>query len=249
MKMLTKILFVVLLSLQMITAQDCKSTVKINTPQSDLLIFIDNEYKGNGNIEVELNEGVHKVKLKEPGLRWNARSVQKEISINNCEQNYDFTFELEEEYLLETNPADVCVYVYDNDTLLGNTPLLISKKIETIELEKEDYKSRRLNLSGVSLQNPVSLEYTGELSELTASRKAKSFTDTPFFEILIGTAVGFGAVAAYYKIQADQSFDKYEETNEQKYLDETNRFDNISGIAFGALQINFGALIYFLLSD
>ena len=240
MKETLKILLVFFLLIQLSYAQNCKPVVEINAGNSDLLIFVDNKYIGNGNVKTTLEKGTHKIKIKEPGIRWDARSVTKEISIDNCEHEYDFTIRLEDEVLLKTNPEDV--YVYEENKLLGNTPLLISRNIETINLKKEDYKPRTLKLSDFSGTSPVKLDFTGEL-------KTKSFTETPYFGILIGTAVGLGAIAAYYKIQADQSYDKYEETKQQKYLDDTKHFDNVSGIAFGALQINFGALIYFLLSD
>jgi hypothetical protein len=240
MKEIFKILFVFFLFTQLSYAHDCKAVVKINSDNDDLLIFVDDKYAGNGTVEMNLEKGQHKIKVKEPGIKWDARSIQKVISIDNCEQNYSFTLQLEDEVLLKTNPDDV--YVYDKDLFLGNTPLLISRNVETIELEKRDYKLRTLKLSDLPGANPVKLDFTGEL-------KTKSFTETPYFGILIGTAVGLGAIAAYYKIQADQSYDKYEETKEGKYLDDTRHYDNISGIAFGALQINFGTLIYFLLSD
>ena len=240
MKNLLQILFLLLVGLNFISAQDCKSNLVLKAESEDLLIFIDNEYLGNGNVETSLSEGLHKIKIKEPGLRWDARTLEKEINITECGKEYNFTFKFDEEYLLETNPSNV--WVYSNDTLVGNTPILISKNIETIKLEKEDYKTRILNVNQLSSTDKIHLDFTGEL-------KTKRFIETPFFELLVGTAVGLGALAAYYKIQADQSFDKYEETKEQRYLDDTDKYDNISGIAFGALQLNFGALIYFLLSD
>ena len=240
MKESLKILLVLLLFGQLSYPQECKPVVRINSDNGDLLIFIDNEYVGNGSVEINLEKGSHKIKIKEPGIRWDARSAQKVISIDNCGQIYTFTLKLEDEVLLKTSPDDV--YVYDKDSWLGNTPLLISRSVETIKLKKEDYKPRTLKLSDLSGADPVKMDFTGEL-------KSKSFTETPYFGVLIGTAVGLGAIAAYYKIQADQSYDKYEETKVRKYLDDTKQNDNISGVAFGVLQINFGALIYFLLSD
>lgn len=224
----------------MVEAQDCKSTININTSNSDILVFIDDQYAGNGSLSVSIEMGKHKIKIKEPGIRWDARSAVKEITIDDCSTEYNISMNLEKEILLQTDPDDV--YVYEGDKLLGNTPLLLSRSIETVKLKKEDYRTANMKLSQVNFNHPVKLDFTGEL-------KSKNFTETPYFGLLIGTAVGLGAVAAYYKIQADQSYDKYEETKERKYLDDTNSFDNISGIAFGALQINFGALIYFLLSD
>ena len=240
MKNVFKIFLIAIIFSTVLFSQNCKSKVTINSEADDLLIFVDNVYKGNGKIEIDLSNGIHIVKIKEPGLNWDARTLQKEINITDCNENYNFTFPFEATILFETKPLDV--WVYENNALLGNTPLLISKNVEAIKLEKKDYKTLTLKTSELASLNPVKLEFTGET-------KSTSFADSPYFKILIGTAVGLGGLAAYYKIQADQSFEKYELTNQQKYLDETDKFDNMSGIAFGVRQVNFGALIYFLLSD
>lgn len=221
-------------------SQDCKSIVTINSEADDLLIFVDEVFAGKGKTEVELETGVHKIRIEQPSLNWDAKKVHKEITIPECGENYNFSFSFDETILLETKPNDV--WVYENNSLLGNTPLFVPKKFETLMLVKKDYKSLTLKPADIISLNPINLEFTGET-------KSTSFADSPYFKILIGTAVGLGGLAAYYKIQADQSFEKYEQTKQQQYLDDTNRFDNMSGIAFGVLQVNFGALIYFLLSD
>ena len=240
MKILTQILFGIIILSKLLIAQECKSLLSITTDQNDLLIFIDDVYLGNGNVEIELDKGEYKIIIKEPGLYWDAFSIEENISIKDCEQNHSYKYSLENMLLIESNPFDA--KVYNENNFLGNTPLFISRDIENIRLDKERYNSQTINVSGIASMKPIKLNFNGEA-------KTKSFTETPFFEILIGTAVGLGALSAYYKIQADQSFDKYEESKKQKYLDETNRFDNSSAIAFGVLQINIAALIYFLLSS
>ncbi|MBU2494727.1 MAG: hypothetical protein KJ571_19055 [Bacteroidetes bacterium] len=233
-------LFIILFLPQIISAQDCKSYVTIESDNSDLLIFVNDIYEGNGKVELELFVGKYIIKIKEPGFRWDARSIEKEISVDECGSNYDFKINLGKEYILNTNPSDASVF--NSDSLIGYTPIYIPDDIKTILIKKDNFKPRRINITELPSLKPVSLDFTGEI-------KNKSFAESPYFEILVGTALGIGAVAAYYKIQADQSFDQYEKTKDQKYLDETNRYDNYSGIAFAALQINFGTLIYFLLSD
>ncbi|MGE5365063.1 MAG: hypothetical protein ACM3SM_13115 [Bacteroidota bacterium] len=79
--------------------------------------------------------------------------------------------------------------------------------------------------------------------------KKESFFKTHMFKILTGSAVLLGGIAAYYKQRADKEYDKYIETGKKEYLDRTNSLDTVSGVAFGTLQLNFGALIYFFLTD
>lgn len=240
MKSILKIFLMAIIFSPALFSQECKSKVKITAESKDLLIFVDDVFTAKGNADVELSTGVHNIRIEESSLNWDARKLQKEISVLNCEENYSFSFSFDETILLETKPFDV--WVYENNSLRGNTPLFVPKNLESLELEKIDYKSLTLKPADIASLNPINLEFTGET-------KSTNFADSPYFKILIGTAVGLGGLAAYYKIQADQSFEKYEQTNQQKYLDETDKFDNMSGIAFGVLQINFGALIYFLLSD
>jgi len=240
MKKIIQIFLIAVIFAFELSAQDCKSKVIINSEADDLLIFVDEVFSGNGKIEIELGTGVHKIRIEEPSLNWDARKLQKEITISECGENYNFSFSFDETILIETKPNDV--WVYENHLHLGNTPLLIPKKIDTLKLVKKDYKTLTLKTADIISLNSINLEFTGET-------KSTSFADSPYFKILIGTAVGLGGLAAYYKIQADQSFEKYEQTKQQQYLDDTNRYDNMSGIAFGVLQVNFGALIYFLLSD
>ncbi len=61
-------------------------------------------------------------------------------------------------------------------------------------------------------------------------------------------AVLSGAVAAYFKIQADNMYDEFERTGDQSALDKVKRYDTVSGIALGVCEINIGLLAYILLS-
>ncbi len=76
-----------------------------------------------------------------------------------------------------------------------------------------------------------------------------SFLNSNLFKLLIGTAVIFGGTSAYYKHLADENFDTYNISKEKTYLDKTHKYDLISGIAFGALQINFGILVYYFFTE
>lgn len=77
----------------------------------------------------------------------------------------------------------------------------------------------------------------------------KQFLKSNKFKLLAGSAILLGAVSAYFKLKANKEYDRYTETRLQDHLDNTDRYDTISGVAFGALQLNFAALIYFFLED
>jgi len=80
-------------------------------------------------------------------------------------------------------------------------------------------------------------------------QRKENFTSSYLFKGLITGAVALGVTAAYYKMKADDRFDQYNRSKELKFLDETRKFDWISGISFSALQINLGFLIYFFLIE
>jgi hypothetical protein len=79
--------------------------------------------------------------------------------------------------------------------------------------------------------------------------KKENFSNSYLFKGLISGAVALGVTAAYFKVKADNRFDSYNMTNDKKYLDETKKFDWISGVSFAALQINLGFLIYYFLIE
>ncbi len=90
---------------------------------------------------------------------------------------------------------------------------------------------------------------TPNIYEYINKNKTESFFSSGTFKILIGSAAVLGGVAAYLKIRADRKYDDYLQTKNRSMLDEVDRLDLYSGIAFGLLQINFGYLIYKFLTD
>jgi hypothetical protein len=85
--------------------------------------------------------------------------------------------------------------------------------------------------------------------EYMNKNKTENFFSSSTFKIMIGSAAVLGGVAAYFKIKADRKYDDYLQTKNRSTLDEVDRLDLYSGIAFGLLQINFGYLIYKFLTD
>ena len=126
--------------------------------------------------------------------------------------------------------------------MLGNTPLFIPLKYDLIELSKPGYQSKIIHLNQLSSNNLINLKYTGE-------NVTKSFYEKEIFKILVGTMVLLGGTTAYFKLKADNRYESYLSTENQTYLDQTKKFDTISGITMTALQINFGILIFYFLTD
>ena len=127
----------------------------------------------------------------------------------------------------------------DNSSkLLINLP---NKKASLIELKT----SRSWKFSGEAKFN----SNLKNMSKIKFVKNNDSFIDSDLFLVMVGSAVALGASAAYFKLESDNYYEKYEETNDKKYLDKTNRYDVYSGVSLGVLQVNFGFLIYKFLTD
>ncbi|MCS7053084.1 MAG: hypothetical protein NZM09_05060 [Ignavibacterium sp.] len=78
--------------------------------------------------------------------------------------------------------------------------------------------------------------------------KKEKFVDSHLFKIFTVTSIVLGGVTAYYKIKADKLFDEYLSSRDKSKLDQTKKYDLISGITLAAFQINFSyILLRFLL--
>ena len=152
---------------------------------------------------------------------------------------FGITVHAQDSLYFKTNPEDV--YVIKNDSLIGHTPLFINGSIGKVTLTKPGYEKMSFNLNGYD-NNPVSLKFTGK-------KTVESFFESSVFKIFVSTIVVLGGVTAYYKIKADKRYDDYQATGDGNLLKETRRYDLISGISFAALQVNFGFLIYYFLSE
>jgi hypothetical protein len=140
---------------------------------------------------------------------------------------------------LQTDPDDV--YVLKNDSLVGHTPLSLSPLLGQIQLIKPEYSNISINLHDYD-GNLVKLKFTGKKSN-------ESFYKSTAFKLFIGGIVALGAVTAYFKIKADNRFADYQINPDPGLLKKIQRYDLISGITFAAVQINFGLIIYYLLSN
>jgi len=109
-----------------------------------------------------------------------------------------------------------------------------------------ELKNHRIWKSG--LTKTQNNEFNGA-SIIHIEKREQNFLDSDLFWVVLASSMVFGTVAAYFKLEADNSYEKYKISFDQKYKQKTDRYDLYSGIAIGTLQINFGFLIYKLLTD
>ncbi len=127
-------------------------------------------------------------------------------------------------------------YLSESIGIGNNANLFDDNKYQTF-MNKEG-----VNFFNYKDSNKIKFDFTNEDEE-------EFFYDKPIFKILLGSFIALGAATAYYKIKADKRFDDYKRTNSSAMLDDTNKYDAISGVTFSLMQINLGVLIYYFLRD
>lgn len=217
--------------------QDCKAKLFLKADIPNSVYTVNNKIIGEGKeVSVDLSAGTYVINICEDGKTWSPLQLTDTVLINDCN---DITreYKLLSLILLRSDPPDA--YVYANDSLIGYTPLEINKSFSSLLLKKPGYKDY---ITGHDLSSVIKLERTSESN-------GKLFYERPLFKYLIGGLLVLGGTTAYYKLKADDFYDRYAITGNPEFLDKTDHYDTISGICFGALQINFGLLLYYFLSE
>lgn len=239
-KILLLVLILNLISAELVSAQDCISHIKLNSDIPNTIFYVDTIKIGEGNqLTAEIKNGIHKITAFENSDRWNAKTFVDTINIK-CNEDTTINYTFKSSSYIQTNPADA--YVYYKDSLIGHTPMFLNDNIKNIKLVKEGYENVNYHLTDSPIPGIVYLKFNG-------IKEGKSFFKKDLFKILVGSLLILGGTTAYFKIKADNNFSKYQDTGNSSYLTKTRRYDLVSGIAFGAVQINFGLIIYYFLFD
>jgi len=242
MNLLTKIILILSFAscIHSTFGQDFKVKVSIKTDIEDSKIFVDDVFVCRGNNFItELDSGIHIIHITENSWKWKSKSIRDTLNIFDC-KDVNLNYSFHEEKILDTDPQDV--YVFQGDSLIGFTPLLLEQPQGEYTLEKPNYLQKNVNFKKITSGERPELQYVGP-------EKGESFYETALFKVLVSTVVALGATTAYYKLEADKKFDEYQITSNPDLLDQIDRYDVISGVTFVTMQINFGLILYLFLSD
>lgn len=234
----SEIIFAIVLVCYTSFAQEYTARIIISSDSDSAEYFINGKRAGKGNsIIIEKDTGSYIIKAVESEGLWNPVVITDSIKVREY-RDYMLNYSFYSKILLRSEPEDA--YVYRNDLLLGNTPLLVDKLSGIIKLQKHGYED--MNVDIANLQGVLKLKSSG-------IRNNESFYKRNLFKYMIGGLIILGGTTAYFKLKADDKFEEYEFTGDERLLRETRRYDLISGIAFGALQINIGLILYYFLSE
>ncbi|MGE5679958.1 MAG: hypothetical protein ACM34K_03680 [Bacillota bacterium] len=234
------VLIFILPALRLMAQEECTSKLHIRSSDSLAIIFLDDFKAGQGSVLLDVKKGKHILKARSSSRQWNAEELIDTIYINDCGINKQFDLSFKRNIYINSNPSNAEVFY--KDSLIGTTPLYLTSDIKKVDLKKKDYRGISIDTGQLSESSVIKMDFIGK-------KNGESFLKTNMFKILIGSALILGGTAAYYKLRANDYFDDYNLTGNKKALDQTNKFDTISGIAFGALQVDFGVILYYLLTE
>jgi len=240
MNLFIKIIIVSAIIVPELFPQDCKSRLIIETDIEPVNIFINDSLVSVSNkFDSEFDDGWYNILVVKNSNNWDKAFFKDSVFLSGCVTK-NINFETEQKVYLNTSPQDA--YVLSGDSILGCTPLFISRDDKILTVSKPGYSVESIIPDDLARQNIITLKSL-------QLPKEESFFYSSTFHILAATAVALGAVSAYYKLKADNTYDKYQSNGDPDLLDETNKYDVVSGITFTALQINFGYILYRFLSE
>ena len=208
-----------------IPAQEKKSNLIIHSPIENSSVFIDGKFAGTDSAKLFLERGNYLLMIKENGRGWNSVLFRDSIFMRGGS----------EQIVINYGAVDLAEVASSAGVFsLMNAGSEKSKSVSSIR-----------NLADLS----ATYDYNKPVKLNFETAKEKRFIESTTFKLLIGSAISLGAAAAYFKIKADDNYDKYQSNLDRSFLDETEKYDLYSGIAFGALQVNFGALLYHFLKE
>lgn len=230
-------------------------SVKTNIENAE--VYSDSVLLGRTPLDTfRIKEGLHNLKIINPiSLKeWRNYVIDLEAFIDkDTVINADFSYF----YFINTIPFNV--KVFNNDSLLGETPLrFYSDKMLKgfLNFNKKDYKDMVFDLKDYDFKTGLNIELLSKGKEkindiVYLDRSTQFKTKRPLLPI-IGSSlavIGSGILAINYKNTANTEYNNYLITGNNTFLDEANSNDTYFTVSIIVMQAALGALIYFLFFD
>ena len=234
------IILFVLISRYCYAGEGVKVKVELS---SDAKLFLDLKDLGRKSFfEFILPIGEHSFKiLYSTDNSWDKSLIDTTVMINSDTTLY-FT---SPKYIpIISKPSDAKIYF--NSQYIGLTPkyLLLDNYLrsedDTISLSKEGYLTSFVSRGDIT-KNNISIFLDRDESG------RNNFINKNIKYFLFGSAGVFGGLSAYFKQVANSYF--YDNGQSSANSGLVKKYDNLSAVFSVLLQINFGLLVYFLLSE
>ncbi|HMQ70297.1 MAG TPA: PEGA domain-containing protein [Ignavibacteria bacterium] len=230
-------------------------SVKTNIENAE--IYSDTVFIGRTPLDTfKIKEGMHFLKIINPiSLKeWSNYIIRIEADIKK-----DTTINVEFDYFYFINTIPFNVKVFNNDSLLGETPLRFyrEKKLEGfLNFVKRDYKDKVFDLRNYDFKTGLSIELlpkgTETVNDIVYQDRSTQFKTKRPLPPIFGTAllaVGSGIFAINYKQSANNEYDRYLRTGNTTFLDNANSDDTVFTVSIILMQAALAGLIYFLFFD
>lgn len=218
-------------------AQGTRLSLRTSDTQSK--IYLNDTLYGFGSVDTVLPSGTYRIRVEENSINWNRGIIIDTVILTGNNNIIEKTFSFPLRKRISTIPHSA--EVFSGTTHYGYTPIEISEDI-TLTLRLRGFRDSEIRTDSLKLN---SLIYLQPLN----SEMRTEITKSPLLKYLVGGIILFGGTAAYFKLKADNEFDRYKSGGDKSFLDATHKYDLISGISFGLFQVNFGVLMYYFLEE
>jgi len=160
-------------------------------------------------------------------------------------------------YYFNSSPFDA--EVFENDSLLGSTPLRLFNNNEltgTLLFRKENYKDYIYDMKNYDFETGanITLQSKGKetVNDLVYKDRVTQFkTKRSLITIggLLAASIVGGYFAVNYKDKANEDYLNYLNSGNTAYLDQSNKHDTYFVVSLVLMQAAIGGLIYFLFFD
>lgn len=220
------------------------------------IVVLDGKRAGVAPLTIDsLSEGTHVVRVLDPDLNnWLAGAVSDTLRLRRGDRTVRSYAVPRQISLLSTPPeADV----FFNDSLIGATPLLLSRDSlvarSLLTVRKDGYQDAVIRPDQARrgfLLLPLVPAWSKNGIENALMEQSVVPGRTMTGAYLSGAAAVIAGVAtAYLKIRADDRQSQYELTGNPALRSERIRLDRGAAVTLALTQISFGIFAYFLLSD
>ncbi len=224
-----------------IFCQPCISYLKLEGVKNGNVIVFDDSVYLSANNPLKLTSGRHFVGIKNSLREWTFINSEI-IPVDSCGVMHTRKYEKPDISFFNTVPSDAVVS--RGDSILGRTPMYLQGNLYDIIVTKTGYQILKLENNFGAGENPL------KLLPAVFENGQDQFLNSRMFKILSGSLVILGGISAYTKIKADNYFDRYQAFGVDSDLRQTRKYDLISGISFGLMQINLAYLVYnFLIAE
>lgn len=232
-------------------------TLNINSNLDNAKIYLDTSLIGvTPLLNYKVIEGKYEIKIFNPkSLKdWESENEAINIYINkDTTLRVDFSFF----YYFNSTPFDA--EVFENDSLLGRTPLRFFKDYEltgNLLLKKKNYKDYIYDLKNYDFEKGADIllqsKGTETVNDLVYKNRATQFkTKRSLITIgaLAAATLAGGFFSVNYKNKANKDYDNYRSTGNTASLDNSRSNDTYFVISLVLMQAAIGGLIYFLFFD